>query len=66
MVVSVWFSLGMGNASPIKNIYGYIPQTLDCTWSMSLPNPCTRCATELDSFQGYWRNRGFSITIIIK
>jgi len=27
--------------------------TLYCTWTMNLPNPCTRCATELDSIQGY-------------
>jgi len=24
-------------------------------------NPCTRCATELDSFRGYWHNRSFVI-----
>jgi len=22
--------------------------------NLNLPNPCTRCTTELDSFQGYW------------
>jgi len=39
--------------------------TLHCTWTMSLPNPSTRCATELDSFRGYWRKRSFVIIIII-
>ena len=29
--------------------------------TMSLPSPCTRCATELDSFRGYWRYRSFVI-----
>ena len=33
---------------------------------MSLPNPCTRCATELNSFRGYWCYRNFVIIIIIK
>ena len=32
---------------------------------MSFPNPSTRCTTELDSFQGYWRNGSFAIIIII-
>jgi len=32
---------------------------------MSLPNPCTRCATELDSLRGYWRYRSFVIIITI-
>jgi len=32
---------------------------------MSLPNPSTRCATEIDSFRGYWRHRGFINVIII-
>ena len=32
---------------------------------MSLPNPSTRCATEPDSFRGYWRYRCFIVIIII-
>ena len=31
--------------------------TLHCTWTMSLPNPCTRCATELNSFRWYWHEK---------
>jgi len=38
---------------------------LHCTWTMSLPNPCTRCTTELDALRGYWRNRSFVIIVII-
>ena len=38
--------------------------TLHCTWTMSLPKPCTRCTTELHSFWGYWCNRSFVIIII--
>ena len=31
---------------------------------MSLPNPYTRCATELDSFREYWCNRSLVNSII--
>ena len=33
---------------------------------MGFPNPCTRWATDLDSFLGYWRYRNFVIIIIIE
>jgi len=41
-------------------------QALRPLFMMNLPKPRTRCATELDSFPGYWRNRSFVIIIIIK
>ena len=33
--------------------------------NISLPNPCIRCATELDSFRGYWRYRNFVILLLL-
>ncbi|KAK2147707.1 hypothetical protein LSH36_540g01006 [Paralvinella palmiformis] len=44
-----------------RAIMGYPQTSLHRTRTMSLPNTCTRCATELDSFRGY---RNF-VTIII-
>ena len=32
-----------------------------CIVPMRLPNPCTRCTTELDSFGGYWRHRSLEL-----
>jgi len=43
------------------NLLIYCWWTSHHTWTMSLPNPCTMCATELDSFWGCWRSRSFVI-----
>ena len=32
---------------------------------MSLPNPCIRWATELDSFRGYWRYRNLLLLLLL-
>ena len=39
--------------------------TFHCTWTMNLSNPCTWCATELDYFRGYWRNRPFKLLSLL-
>ena len=41
----------------------YFHWTLHRTRNIILPNPCTRCPTELVSIRGYWCNRSFVIII---
>jgi len=59
VIISVMFNIEIN----IENIIGFMRTYLfgdHCTE----PNPCTRWATELDSFRGYWRYRSFRIIVV--
>jgi len=67
-VPTLWNSLPehvMSSNSIVSFPSDHCWSTLHRTRTMNLPNPSTRCTTELDSFRGYWRYRSFVINIII-